>query len=131
MERKTRKTPHFSARHAAHALHVLIAEGKLAGRDVIAALKRREAMIRELRGKLATLEGRVVSAVPQGRRTVARKAGRKKPKLSAATRAKYRKQGHYLAAVRPLSKANRAKVKAIREKSGVRVAVAAAKRMAK
>jgi hypothetical protein len=43
----------------------------------------------------------------------------------------YQQQGRYMAAVRQLSKADRAKVKAIREKSGVRAAIAAAKRMAK
>ena len=35
-----------------------------------------------------------------------------------------------MAALRPLSKEQRAKVKVIREKSGVRAAIAAAKRMA-
>jgi hypothetical protein len=42
-----------------------------------------------------------------------------------------RAQGRYLAAVRPLSKAKRGKVKAIRGKAGVRAAIAAAKRMAR
>ncbi len=36
-----------------------------------------------------------------------------------------------MAAVRQLAKADRAKIKAIREKSGVRAAIAAAKRMAR
>jgi len=36
-----------------------------------------------------------------------------------------------MGAIRRLSKANRAKVQAIREKSGVRAAIAAAKKMAK
>jgi hypothetical protein len=43
----------------------------------------------------------------------------------------YQAQGRYMAAVRPLTKEQRAKIKAIREKSGVQAAIAAAKRMAK
>jgi hypothetical protein len=39
--------------------------------------------------------------------------------------------GQYLGYVRTLSKAAKAKVKAIRKKSGVRAAIAAARRMAK
>jgi hypothetical protein len=42
-----------------------------------------------------------------------------------------KRQGRYLAAVRPLSKAARVKVKEIREKSGVAAAISAAKKMAK
>jgi hypothetical protein len=42
----------------------------------------------------------------------------------------YQRQGRYMAAVRQLPKADRAKIKAIREKSGVRAATAAAKQMA-
>jgi hypothetical protein len=41
----------------------------------------------------------------------------------------YQQQGRYMAAVRQLPKAARAKIKAVREKSGVRAAIAAAKRM--
>ena len=37
--------------------------------------------------------------------------------------------GAYLGSVRPLSKANRAKVKAIRQKSGVQAAIAHAKKL--
>jgi hypothetical protein len=59
------------------------------------------------------------------------KAVRRKPRISAATRKLYQQQGRYMAALRPLSKLQRAKVKAIREKAGVRVAIAAAKGMAK
>ena len=56
-----------------------------------------------------------------------RAAKRRKPRISAATRKMYQQQGRYMAAVRQLPKADRAKIKAIREKSGVRAAIAAAK----
>jgi hypothetical protein len=63
--------------------------------------------------------------------TVTRKVERRKPRISSATRKMYQQQGRYIAALRPLSKEARAKIKAIREKSGVQTAIAAAKRMAK
>ena len=46
----------LTAEHAAHALSLLIADGKIAARDVVNALNRREQMIRDLRSKLASLE---------------------------------------------------------------------------
>jgi hypothetical protein len=121
--------------HAARALHTLMAEGKIAAKDVAAALKRREALISDLRKRLTALEAGIVEKVkPKGKTKPKAKRGvgrHRQRRLSAATRAKYRQQGRYMAAVRRLPKAGRAKVKAIREKSGVAAAVAAAKRMAK
>jgi hypothetical protein len=131
LKRKPRKTLNLSTERAAHALHVLIADGKIAARDVTNALKGREQLLHELRQKLAALEGRAISAIAQVRKAVVRNSGRKKPKLSAETLAKYRQQGKYLSAMRPLSKRNRAKVKAIRKKSGVHAAIRAARTIAK
>ncbi len=51
--------------------------------------------------------------------------------VSAALKATRQAQGRYLGAIRQLSKAARKQIKAIREKSEVKAAVAAAKRMAK
>lgn len=110
--------------------------------EIRKALQRRDRLIRALRTSLAALEqevgrlGRQFKDSPfpmVGRRTGAtkRRATRKKPRISAATRKIYQQQGRYMAAVRQLPKADRAKFKAIREKSGVRAAIAAAKRMAK
>jgi hypothetical protein len=131
LKRKTRKTLKFTAEHAAHALHILISDGKVAAKDVAHALKRREAMVRELRSKLAALEHGVASGIADARKIVTRRAGRKpKRRVSAARRAAMKLHGKYLGTVRPLSKANRAKVKAIREKSGVHAAIRAARRMA-
>lgn len=73
----------------------------------------------------------VVSVRRAGPKQAARNAGRKaKLRVSAATRAAWAAQGRYMAAVRRLPKAARARIKAIREKSGVRAAIAAAKRSA-
>ena len=142
MARRRRQSPALSGEHAQQALAILIQEGKLAAGEVKKALQRRARLIRALRASLAALEAGVVGAgrrvlkdgpFPMGRmrKAAGRRAVRKRPRISAATRKMYQQQGRYMAALRPLPKAARAKVKAIREKSGVRAAIAAAKRMAK
>ena len=68
-------------------------------------------------------------AKPGRVKTAAKGSGRKKP-VSAARRKQMAEHGAYLGSVRPLSKANRAKVKATRQKSGVQVAIAHAKKLA-
>ena len=132
MKRKTRKLLRFTAENASRALQILIVDGKLAAKDVANALKRREAMIRELRDKLAALKHGVAAGITDTRKAVTWRSGRRpRRRVSAARRAAMKSHGKYLGAVRPLSKANRVKVKAIRAKSGVRAAIAAAKRMGK
>jgi hypothetical protein len=121
---RTRTNLKISANHAVHALHLLIAEGKIKTQDVVRALKRREAMIADLRQRLAALEAGIVSAGRTTEQTAKRR-------LSPKRRAALKLHGQYLGFVRPLSKAAKAKVKAIREKSGVRAAIAAARRMGK
>ena len=124
MKRRTNTNLKIAANHAVHALHQLIAEGKIKAQDVASALKRREAMIADLRQRLSALEAGVVSA---GAR-IGRSAKRR---LTAERRAALKLHGQYLGLVRPLSKAANAKIKAIRAKAGVRAAIAAAKKMGK
>jgi hypothetical protein len=134
LKRNSRKSLNLTATHAAQAIHVLIADGKIAARDVTAALKRREEMIHDLRHRLAALEGG-----PQAKdgpfamtTDVARRGRRRtRPKLSAARRAALKLHGRYIGSVRTLPKAAKAKIKALRERRGVRAAIAAAKKMAK
>jgi hypothetical protein len=127
LKRRIRTTLKITAEHAAHALHLLVAEGKIAAKDVTNALKRREALIGELRKRLGALEA---GAMVKAKAGVKKGRGRRRQrKISAATRAKFRAQGRYMAAVRRLPTAARAKVKAIRGKSGIGAAIAAAKRM--
>lgn len=132
----------LSGDHAAAALRLLVDRGKIRVADVRNALKRRERLIREVRERLAALgvEGlHLVSEARKGGRAVLRlsrrqiRAGERKArrKLSSATRAKYRLQGAYMGFVRNLPKVAKAQVKAIREKSGVRSAITAARKMAK
>jgi hypothetical protein len=131
LKRKTRKAPAFSATHAAHALHVLIADGKIAAKDVTNALRRRESMIADLRQRLSALENGLATGMADARKAVTRRARRTpRRRVSAARRAAMKLHGRYLGTVRPLSKAARAKVKAVREKSGVHAAIKAARRMA-
>ena len=137
MARRRRQSLALSGEHARQALAVLIQEGKLAASEVKKALQRRDRLVRALRASLAALEAGAVKVGWQfkdspfaiGRRAKKAKLAtkRRKPRISAATRKIYQQQGRYMAAVRQLPKADRAKVKAIRGKSGVRAAIAAAK----
>src|ERR1700693_318178 len=139
MARRRRQSLALSGEHARQALAVLIQEGKLAAGEVRKALQRRDRLIRALRASLAALETGAVSvgkrlkgSLPMARkaRTPKRRMVSRKRRISAATQKMYQQQGRYMAAVRPLTKDARAKIKMIREKSGVRSAIAAAKRMA-
>jgi hypothetical protein len=131
LKRKTTKPLNITADRAAHVLHILIAEGKLTAKHVSDALKRREEMIHELRQRLDALERGAVSAVEGVGRKITRKAGRKpKRRMTATRRAALQLHGRYLGHIRTLPKATKAKVKAIREKSGVHAAIGAARRVA-
>jgi hypothetical protein len=143
MARRRRSTVALSAEQAQKALAVLVQEGKLTAREVLKALQRRDRLIRALRDSLAALgenAGRVgkrlfragALSIKARRGGAAKpKVARRKPRISAATRKKFQTQGRYMAALRNLSKGSRAKIKAIRKKSGVEAAIAAAKEMAK
>jgi hypothetical protein len=129
LKRKTVRALNITNENALRALHLLVAEGKIAAKDVMTALKRREALIADLRQRLVALEAGALAVAKTARTKV--RGRRRKRRISAATRAKYEAQGRYMAALRRLPKAARVKAKAVREKSGVRAAIAAAKRMAK
>jgi hypothetical protein len=138
--RKSKGLPGISAEEARQALHVLIAEGRIAGREVVKALARREKIVRELRQRLSSLGEDVAVAASRAARKASRalptagerKAFRKRAgkAITAAQRAARQAQGQYLAAIRRLSKASRARVKSIRKSSGVQASIAAAKKMA-
>lgn len=129
----------ITAEEAEKALRYLVHEGKVTARAVEKALARRERLIREIRDRMAALGVEAVGfGVRTGRR--AAKAARRieketrKPRrraVSAATRSARQAQGQYMAAVRRLSKDVRKEIKAIRAKSGVKAAIAAAKKLAK
>src|SRR5262245_46325794 len=125
MRRKTRKAVQLTTQHAALALQMLIEDGKIAARDVAAALQRRERIVRELRAKLASLgddAGRFVRAASKDVQKTRRR-------LTRAQKTARQAQGRYMAAIRSLSKSARARVKAIRVESGVDAAIRAAQKM--
>jgi hypothetical protein len=125
---KTQKQLRISAHHAGLALQMLIDDGKIAAKDVSAALKKREKTIRELRARLSALGEDVAATVA---RTAAREAPRARRAITRAQRAARQAQGRYLASIRKLSRQARVQVRAIRAKSGVEAAIRAAARMAK
>ncbi len=135
---RRRLRPDLSPDRAAQAVSILIHEGKLKLQDLARALQRREKMVNELRERLASLGEEVSGAASKiarrGRRKaspVTRKVGTKTRRISKAQRAARQAQGRYLGAIRRLSVEARAKIKEIRAKSGVRAAIAAARRMGK
>ena len=128
MPKRLRSNRGLSAQQAHQALSVLIHDGKVKTNEVWNAVNRHERLVRELRDRLAAFES---GAMASARRVLAGRPRKRRQMISAARRAAMKAQGRYLAAVRLLSKADRNKIRAVREKSGVRVAIAAAKRMAK
>lgn len=129
MRRKTVKAVQLTGQHAAYALQMLIEDGKIAGRDVVQALKRREKTVRELRARLTALGEDVSKSVIRAANGSARIQKARK-QISKAQRTARQAQGRYMAAVRQLSKDARKKVKTIRAKSGVDAAIREARRMA-
>jgi hypothetical protein len=125
---KTKKALRLSAHHASLALQMLVDDGKIAAKDVTAALKRREKTIRELRARLSALGEDVAASVAK---TAAREAPRARRAITQAQRRARQAQGRYLAAIRKLSRQARVQVRAIRAKSGVDAAIRAAVKMAK
>jgi hypothetical protein len=135
VRRRTRKALKLTARSAALAVQLLLEEGKIAAADVARTLKHRERLIKELRAKLAALENasmpvarKVASA---GRRAARRSAPRARKAITRAQRIARQAQGRYMAAVRRLSADARARIRQIREESGVDAAIEAARKIAK
>jgi len=130
--RRRTALPKITAEQAQQALHILVHDGRIAAREVSRALAKREKLVRELRSRLSALGGDVAGAVnravPGKTRRVLRRRARKA--ITQAQRTARQAQGQYLAAIRRLSKASRAKVREVRKSSGVKAAIAAAKKLA-
>jgi hypothetical protein len=131
--KRTTGLPAITAEQARQALQILVADGRIAAREVSRALARREKLVRELRERLTVL-GEEISRAARGAKLTRRekKALRKGARraITQAQLAARRAQGQYLAAIRGLSKASRAKVREIRKSSGVKSAIAAARKLA-
>jgi hypothetical protein len=131
LKRRT-KSPFFTSDQAAQALNVLIADGKIAARDVADALERREQLIRDLRRRLVALELGPGSGVETtGSRVVRSVTSKPKREISAARRAALRLHGQYLGHIRTLPKKAKAKIRGIREAKGVPAAIEAARTLSR
>jgi hypothetical protein len=117
---------------ARQILAVLISERKIRERDARLALARYRKRIDQLRAELRLLEGGDGPFPIRGRAERRTNPAAARPKrVSPKRRKAMRRQGHYLAAVRPLKPADRAKVKVTRQEKGFAAAVAEARRLGK
>ncbi len=117
-----------------YVLGVLMSQGKIRGASVEKALKGRAEEIRKLRERLAALEGISPASAParrrrgRPRRAAARTArARRRVKMSPRVRRLRQLQGKYMGYVRRLKVADKARVRAVREKQDIEAAIRLAK----
>ncbi len=116
-----------------YVLQTLMSQGKIRQNQVKAALSGRAREITELRQRLAALEGmRGGGSRPAPRRGRAgrRTARRRRIAISPRVRALRRLQGKYMGYVRRLKPAEKARVRAVREKQGMQAAIRLASSLA-
>ena len=106
----------ISADQARYVLDTLLSQGRVKWGHVQKVLKGRKE-IQRLRERLSSLERLVGQSAPAQRGRRARKVMRRK--MSSKTRALRRLQGKYMGHVRNLKAAEKARVKAVREKLGI------------
>lgn len=111
----------LSAEQAQYVLDTLMAQGRVRWGQIQKVLKGRLEEIQKLRERLVSLERLVGRAAPAKRRRPARKRARRA--LSPKTRALRRLQGKYMGYVRNLKAAEKARVRAVREKQGIEAAI--------
>ena len=111
----------LSADQAQYVLDALRAQGRVRWTQIQKVLRGRLEEIQKLRERLAALEGLVRKAAPARAGRRARRVVRRK--LSPKTRALRRLQGKYMGHVRTLKAAQKARVKAVREKRGIEAAI--------
>ncbi len=91
MRQETRKALNQTADFAARALHFLIADGRLAIRDVTTALSRRKKLMKQLKDRFTALEteGIAATAKAKARKAAPRKAASRKaaPRKAASRKA--------------------------------------------
>jgi hypothetical protein len=139
MGRRRRSSLAISAEEAHQVLTLLVHEGKVAASTVQKALKHRERLILEVRERLAKLGieglelGTRVARRARGELRAAKRVSRptRKRAISAAARKMYQQQGRVHGRAQAALEGRSEEDEAIRERSGVNTAIAAAKRMAK
>ena len=122
---------------AHYVLTTLVAQRKLRQSQIDQALRNRDNEIRSLRERLASLEGMSdgASSSSRGRRARGRRAAPasrpvRRRKMSPKVRALRRLQGRYMGFVRGLKPAEKARVRAVREKQGMGAAIQLASSLA-
>jgi hypothetical protein len=120
---------------AQYALQRLISQGKLRESQVRAVLNGRSQEIAALREQLAALEGIDGRGSRRGARRTSRgsraPARRRRVAISPKVRALRRLQGKYMGYVRRLKPAEKARVRAVREKQGMQAAIQLASSLSK
>ncbi|HEY3122690.1 MAG TPA: hypothetical protein VGK70_01335 [Thermoanaerobaculia bacterium] len=117
-----------------YVLQSLLSQGRLRKNQVQAVLKGRTKEIAHLRERLAALEGMPGGRSRRGGRrkaTAARAVRRRRVAISPKVRALRRLQGKYMGYVRRLKPAEKARVRAVREKEGMQAAIRLAASLAK
>lgn len=122
----------FTAQEAQYVLATLIARKALRVSQVRAALRWRRDEIRKLRERLASLESLDGgSGTRRSERGARRRRSGKRRKLTPRVRSLRRLQGRYMGFVRRLRPAEKARVRAVREKKGMLPAIKLAASLAK
>ena len=120
---------------AHYALQRLISQGKIRESQVLAVLNGRPQEIAALREQLAALEGIDGRGSRRGARRTSRvnraPARRRRVAISPKVRALRRLQGKYMGFVRRLKPAEKARVRAVREKEGMQAAIRLASSLGK
>src|SRR5689334_14326629 len=87
MRKQTQKALDLTADYVARALHFLIADGKLAIRDVTTALSRRKKLMKQIRDRFSALETSGAATSAKARKATPRKAARSRTKAAAKAKA--------------------------------------------
>jgi hypothetical protein len=119
-----------------YVLQALLAQRKVGARHIkqilrdwqkeIAALRERLATLEELGGRSVARTGRRIAKLARSTAKAARGLAAKAPvkhRLSPRVRALRRQQGQYMGLVRRLTEAQKASVRAVREKKGLPAAI--------
>jgi len=124
MKKQTQKALNLTADYAARALHFLIADGKLAIRDVTTALSRRKKLMKQIMDRFTALEtsGAATTTATKARKATPRKAARSRTKAAVRAKAGARATARAAGAKRTKTIARSATTK---RKAGPRKAAAA------
>ena len=116
-----------------YVLQSLMSQGRVRQNQVQAVLNGRSKEIADLRERLASLEGmRGGGSRRRGRQAKStRSTKRRRVAISPKVRALRRLQGKYMGYVRGLKLAEKARVRAVREKEGIQAAIRLAASLAK